>query len=246
MGATARGTSHAKSDTRLQDAYKCSYIENTQALLAVVSDGAGSASRGGEGASLICRTLTSLARKYSEQSSEAPSNDVIRSWISVIRSRIDEAACNRNLKPREFAATLVCAVYFGGRCTFVHIGDGCAVYQTQDSSDWVCASWPEHGEYASTTSFITDLPEPNIRITVIDANVSAICLLTDGLERLGLQLAAQRPFAPFFDGLLRPVVESKVIGRDTALSSMLAKYLDSEAINARTDDDKSLVLAVRR
>lgn len=246
VAAAARGTTHARMDSRLQDAYKCCFIANSESLFAIVSDGAGSAIRGGEGASLTCRTLSSLVRTHYLHNRFAPSDETIRSWIDIVRARINEAAQSRELKPRDFAATIVCALSHGNGSTFIHIGDGCAVYKAKNSDDWVCASWPHNGEYASTTSFITDHPEPIVRITRVNVQVDALCLLTDGLERLALEIAAQRPHRPFFDGLLRPLSASKTVGRDSTLSQQLAKYLDSSPINSRTDDDKALILAVRK
>lgn len=246
VAAAARGTAHARMDARLQDAYKCCFIDNSGSLFAIVSDGAGSAVRGGEGASLSCRTLSSLVRTHYEHNRFAPSDETIRSWIDIVRARISEAAQNRGLKPRDFAATIVCALSHEGGSTFIHIGDGCAVYKAKNSEEWVCASWPHQGEYASTTSFITDNPEPNVRIARISVQIDVLCLLTDGLERLALEISAQRPHRAFFDGLLRPLSASKMIGRDSTLSQQLAKYLDSSPINARTDDDKAIILAVRK
>jgi serine/threonine protein phosphatase PrpC len=246
VAAAARGTAHARMDARLQDAYKCCFIENTGSLFAIVSDGAGSAIRGGEGASLSCRTLSSLVRTHYEHNRLAPSDETIHSWIDIVRARINEAALCRGLKLRDFATTIVCALSYEGGSTFIHIGDGCAVYKAVNSEEWVCASWPHHGEYASTTNFITDHPEPIIRISRINVQIDVLCLLTDGLERLALEISAQRPHRPFFDGLLRPLTNSKMVGRDSTLSQQLAKYLDSSPINARTDDDKALILAVRK
>lgn len=246
VAAAARGTAHARMDARLQDAYKCCFIENSESLFAIVSDGAGSAVRGGEGASLTCRTLASLVRTHYEHNRLAPSDETIRSWIDIVRARIDEAAQNRGLRSRDFAATIVCALSHAGGSTFIHIGDGCAVYKAVNSEEWVCASWPQNGEYASSTSFITDYPQPIVRISRINVQIDVLCLLTDGLERLALEISAQRPHRAFFDGLLRPLSASKMIGRDSTLSQQLAKYLDSSPINARTDDDKAIILAVRK
>ena len=98
VAAAARGTAHARMDARLQDAYKCCFIENSGNLFAIVSDGAGSAIRGGEGASLSCRTLSSLVRTHYEHNRFAPSDEIIHSWIDIVRARIDEAALSRGLK----------------------------------------------------------------------------------------------------------------------------------------------------
>jgi hypothetical protein len=45
----------------------------------------------------------------------------------------------------------------------MHIGDGAAVCNI--GAGWAAPSWPDNGEYASTTFFVTDDPSPRLRIT---------------------------------------------------------------------------------
>ena len=52
--------------------------------------------------------------------------------------------------------------------------------------------------------------------------------------------------APFFERFIKPVEASAARGRDGSLSSALHNYLGSAAVNERTDDDKTLVIATRR
>ena len=106
-------------------------------------------------------------------------------------------------------------------------------------------TWPAHGEYASTTFFVTD-EQPRISIQRRATPISALVAFTDGLERLALDFSATAPHAPFFEGVLAPICQSPVTGRDAKLSQQLARYLDSPAVNARTDDDKTLLIAALR
>jgi hypothetical protein len=67
--------------------------------------------------------------------------------------------------------------------------------------------------------------------------------LTDGLQRLALDFTARTPHLPFFQPLFAalraaPDVES--------LAGPFREFLDSQRINERTDDDKTLVLAISR
>lgn len=245
--ASCRGTSHAKHGIRRQDAFSCFSSANAgDTFFAVVSDGAGSATKGGEGASLTCRIFASRARAHFALSLGLPSEDLIRSWLDETRDRISQAAEKRVLEPRDFAATLICAISSGSETLVAHVGDGCAVVQSAETSNWIAASWPDQGEYASTTFFVTDDPEPRLRISRHEKLISAIVVFTDGIERLALDLAANQPHKPFFDGIIRPVVETSVSGRDPALSRMLSTFLNGDTVNERTDDDKTVVLAVRR
>ncbi len=245
--ASCRGTSHVRTNVRRQDAFSCSYGTNDgKTLIAVVSDGAGSARMGGEGASLICRTLITQARQFDFAQPELPADEDIWSWIFLARDRIRMAAETRRLRPRDFAATLIMLISSGDNTLVAHIGDGSAVLKCGNTNEWKALSWPRQGEYASSTYFITDYPTPKLNIARSDCPVSALAVFSDGVERLALDMAAQKPHKPFFDGIIRAVASTPIEGFDQNLSQQLGKYLDSDAVNARTDDDKTLILAVHR
>ncbi len=245
--ASCRGTSHIKRNVRRQDAFSCSYGTNDgRPLIAIVSDGAGSAVMGGEGASLICRTLMTQARQFDFSQPELPSDETIWEWINVARQRIAQAAEARELKARDFAATVILAISSGENTLVAHIGDGSAVARFGDTDEWTALSWPSQGQYASSTFFITDNPEPKLNISRCNTIVSALAIFSDGVERLALDMAAQKPFKPFFDGMIRPIATTQAEGCDQMLSKQLSSYLNGDAVNARTDDDKTLILAVRK
>jgi hypothetical protein len=245
--ASCRGTSHLKRNVRRQDAFSCSYGTNEgKTLIAVVSDGAGSAVMGGEGASLICRTLMTQARQFDYSQLELPSDETLWEWINAARQRITQAAEARELKARDFAATVIFSISSGENTLVAHIGDGSAVARYEETNEWTALSWPSQGQYASSTFFVTDDPEPKLIISRSNTPVSALAIFSDGVERLALDMAAQKPFKPFFDGMIRPIASAQAEGCDQILSQQLSSYLNSDAVNARTDDDKTLILAVCR
>lgn len=247
IAASSRGVSHERLGVRCQDARGCSLLGATaDVLLAAVSDGAGSASHGGEGASLICRVLTVNARAHFQKTLRLPSDEDITAWIDTIKDKISAAAAHRGLSPRDFAATLVCLISNGSDTVIAHIGDGCAVIKTQESDRWIAASWPNQGEYASTTFFVTDDGKPKLRITRCEAEVEACAVFSDGIERLALDFRANTAFEPFFNAVIDPVMASGIRGHDVQLSTKLRQFLNSPSVNARTDDDKTLILATRR
>jgi hypothetical protein len=245
--ACRRGPSHEKADLRLQDAFKC-FVGSAQCqpLVIIVSDGAGSAPFGGEAASLICRRLTVFLRRHFESTDALPTDELLESWLNAVRQAINDAAARRELAVRDFAATLILFISSGTESVVLHVGDGCAVLKDDGTNSWIAPSWPFHGEYASTTAFVTDEPQPNRCIVRHNGSVSAVSVFSDGLERLALDLKARQPFAPFFDRVIAPVAGSSSMGKDLELSNMLETFLDSDSINSRSDDDKTLVLAVRR
>jgi hypothetical protein len=103
-------------------------------------------------------------------------------------------------------------------------------------------SWPAHGEYASSTYFVTDDPEPQLRIVHTEGAFNDIAVFSDGIERLVLDFATRTAFNRFFDPIFQ-VLKNDLPGRNRPLSGSLRKYLDSKVVTDRTDDDKTLVLA---
>jgi hypothetical protein len=213
-------------------------------IVALISDGAGTASHGGEGASLVCRSLMTQARRHFSLHTRLPSDEDIATWFDTSRDVIDAVARRRSRELRDFAATSVSVISTGSQTVIAHVGDGCAVLREACSGRWIAPSWPQHGEYAATTYFVTDLDALQLRITRVESKVTAFAVFSDGIERLALDFAAQKPSQKFFDKISAPVSASTSKGRDGNLSQSLKSYLSSSAVNSRTDDDKSLVVAV--
>ena len=243
------GTSHIKTGQRRQDAFSnfCCSNHDKEYFVGIVSDGAGSAEFGGEGASLACRKLGLAARRHFTVTQELPTQKTVEFWVDEIRDSIYRASQKRGKAARDFAATLVCAISDGDNTMFAHIGDGCAVFRERATSQWIAGTWPDHGEYASTTTFVTDQPVAKLRITYLARPVDVICIFSDGIERMVLDMVEMKPSAQFFGVMARPVIVSSVsAGKDASLSKHLWDYLGSESVNARTDDDKTLVIAALR
>lgn len=238
--ASAIGSSHLRTGVRCQDAHRCLEVDGT--LIAIASDGAGSAPRGGEGAVLVCRTLaTELAAAV--RPARELNDDAITQIFDGVRDRIAHAAAGQSATMRDFAATAVVVIASAGDTVIVHVGDGAAAVRHEGR--WQVGSWPDGGEFAGTTFFVTDDGGAKLRVTRLGHAVDEVAALTDGLERLALSFADESVHAPFFEGMMRPLATRTTIGRSADVSSMLHGYLSSEGICSRTDDDKTIVLARR-
>jgi hypothetical protein len=241
--AKCRGVSHIKTEVRCQDAVTC-LAPTPGSLVAVVCDGAGSAAFGGEGASLTCRSIARKAADHLRAKNELPNDELLWSWTDEVREKLSRASAKLDVGRKSFAATLVATIVTPSSYVSLHIGDGGIVGRNTVSGNWQTVSWPEHGQYASTTYFITDEPQVRMRVTRQERNFDALAIFSDGIERLALSFSKTEPHGPFFDSMFRAVGASKAKGCDLDLSRKLAGFLDSPAINSRTDDDKSLILAV--
>lgn len=237
--ASKIGTSHIRSGSRLQDACVVSSVREDY-LIAIVSDGAGSAKFGAYGAWLVCRVLTVKFRDWLRCNHDLPSNELLIEWIDDLRDKISSVAERRKSTPRQFAATLASILIAPDKVVSMHIGDSGVVGRR--GSEWDVLCWPENGEYASTTYFVTDDPEPRLNIVRRPRSHDAFALFSDGVGDLALSYSERLAHPKFFEPMMRPIDISLGSGRLSDLSAKLGTYLASAPVCDRTDDDKTLIL----
>lgn len=240
--ASAIGTSHIRSGARIQDACAVSCV-GKDSIFAIVSDGAGSAEFGAYGAWITCRHLTVRFREWLCACGEFPHDQVLVDWIDDLRDQITAAAIRRESTPRQFAATLAALLASPDQVLTMHVGDSSVVGRRGSSWDVLC--WPENGEYASTTYFITDDPQPRLVIDRGPREHDAFALFSDGVGDLALSQSHQTAHLKFFEPMMRPIDRAPGSGRLVELSKKLELYLASSTVCDRTDDDKTLVLISR-
>ncbi len=242
--ASRRGSAHVAIGEGRQDAYRVLAVDDF--IIAVACDGAGSTRYGRLGAVISTRILSTRAAEWVRRHHRPPSPGIIEMWVAEARLAILVHAERRSCYIGEFAATLVLAISDGSSAITAHIGDGAIVARRAGDYTFTDLSWPESGQYASTTFFLTD-DAVRLRIGVVtDIAIDRLAIMTDGLERLALNFANKAAHAPFFCSIFGPLAYSHVFGRDQQLSDGLAAFLASDSVNARTDDDKTLVLAALR
>ena len=214
---------------------------STLGLLACVADGAGSAKYGDEGSSIACDTILEKAVSFfkSQDSFEGLQYDDVLAWCEDACQRIMAAAENHGCETRELATTLCVAIISQSRSYFFQIGDGAIV--VKNNGTFGVVFWPQSGEYANTTNFLTS-PEYKQHLEFLESanSFSDLALITDGLERLALQFDNQTPNSPFFHplfGALRSTSDLK------KLSEELRRFLESDSVRSKSDDDKTIILA---
>lgn len=241
-GACATGTSHSERDIECQDRAAC--IAQGEFVLAVVSDGAGSASHAALGAWISCTEFLLHAKKYLS-SGASPidiDDELVLGWLDDIRTRIDASAAAVSLRRRDFAATLVAVLVHPAGAVVAHVGDGAAVVRDRASGEWSVASWPSHGMYVSMTDFVTDDPQAQLKLVHVKRPIDRFAVFSDGVENFFLDFTNRVAPKPQFEDLFQSVVSATTTGRDRRLSAGLRRYLKSKPICDLTGDDKSLIL----
>jgi hypothetical protein len=161
--------------------------------------------------------------------------------IAGAKMPVQSRAAERGCDCRELATTLCVAIAAPRACVFFQIGDGAIILRNHGVYGVVF--WPQSGEYANTTNFLTADHYQTQLVYLTAANgCSDIALLTDGLERLALRFDNQTPHVPFFDPLFRALRATDDVA---GLSEGLRQFLASESVQQRSDDDKTLILASR-
>jgi hypothetical protein len=217
-------------------------VGEDECLILACADGAGSASEGGLGAAIACRQFCLRAR-------DALSGDLriadlsapeLLGWYGAVRDDLTEEASRRGIRPRELACTLLTAVLSPDAGVFAQVGDGVIVVGADES--YRAVTWPTSGEYANETTFLTaDAFEHAFECVRWQSPAHEVALLTDGLQRLALSYADRSVHAPFFIPMFRALRAAEL---PDLLAPELERFLDSPAVNQRTDDDKTLVLAM--
>jgi hypothetical protein len=145
---------------------------------------------------------------------------------------------------------LLGAVVGQDRAAFFQIGDGAIVVSNRaEPDDYGWVFWPQHGEFANQTNFITqDNALEILEFELEEGCVDEIAMFTDGIERLVLDLQQKTAPAPFFRTLFGWLIKTEptAVGGDIPASEVVSRYLSSKQINDKTDDDKTLILASRR
>jgi len=209
----------------------------------VCSDGAGSATHSDVGSKLACEAVLTFVRNKLEQCGSVGglSDELIRDAYRAADARLAAEAESLDVKKREFACTLLLAIVDSEGALFAQIGDGAMVVRSAEA--FTAIFWPQSGEYVNTTNFLTSENFLDfVEIARLEAAPTDVAVFTDGLERLVLRFAEKTVHEPF----LRPLFERIRATEDVdSLFPLLCSYLDSKAINERTDDDKTLILASR-
>ena len=247
---SVRGTGHLDTNLPCQDAslvHQAINSEDEPLLVLVASDGAGSAARSEEGSQLVCEEARKLLEYRFTSADFRPDEDFGVEVVHQLKGLLTTLAEDLGCALRDLACTLTVAVILPEWAWFMQIGDGAIIVQPSAADPFEVVFWPDNGEYANQTYFLTDVPDKHIHVRLIERPLERVSLITDGLQTLALVMAERRAHPPFFLPMFGTVEAAPDEGElvHQALKATLSQFLDSRPINARTNDDKTLILASR-
>jgi Protein phosphatase 2C len=247
VSASVIGTAHTAVGAPCQDSHLCHEIQTDKGpvLLALASDGAGSAAKSAIGSRMVCEVLRDKALEFFREEGEVGqiNSRLIGNWIQFFRDELILQADSDAVSDREYACTLLGAIVGLDATALFQVGDGAIVYSHFSDPRYSLAFWPDRGEYENTTYFVTQATFlEQLQFSLVPGPVGEVAIFSDGLQRLALNYKERTAHAPFFDGLFAPL-KNKDLESLPALNAQLEAFLNSEKVAQRTDDDKTIILA---
>lgn len=195
IASSITGIYHKNNSLPCQDCHK--FVASKNKLVAVVSDGAGSAKYGKIGAKIVCETLCDILNS----SSFTDIKQKIIYAIEVARKKLVLHRFNKHKNENgiiDFAATVVGVFYYKNKGIFFHIGDGAAIAFSEKQN---IISQPENGVFSCETYFYTmEDWKDSLRFTNFE-KANSIMLMTDGVTNF----AFKNDFEELETGFVYPI-----------------------------------------
>lgn len=252
LAASAPGGAHVRAGVSTQDAYAVEQSDGV--LLLAVADGAGSTPLGGVAAplavSLVMGTMRPLAvpRRLADPAY----------WYRMLRVGPDRvlrrfrtaasgvARAHRGLRATDLGTTLTLVVAYPPRIGVFVVGDGIVVTRAGGHLDLLVAP-PVSADrpYGATTLLTSPGAGRSARRIVTELpDLTGVAVSSDGMDTLLVEYADARPVRPGAEQFGQLFARAERVDGTDAMA--FTRLLSSPRVCALTDDDKTLVVAVRR
>jgi hypothetical protein len=191
---------------------------------------------------LLNTDVTQLIKPDNQVSIEDEVKAYFQNLLQECIADLRREAQQNNCDVKDLASTLLVFIAHTNWLVAMQVGDGLLVVRERDESDYRLIIKPRRGEFANETIFVTsDGAIDSIQTAIVNKPCAFICAATDGVENVAVRLSDWSPFAPFFLPLEEYLRETDKPEED---DRYLMDFLNSDRLNARTDDDKTLLIAL--
>ncbi|MGI9255192.1 MAG: protein phosphatase 2C domain-containing protein [Thermomicrobiales bacterium] len=240
VGASVSGTAHRDEFSHGQDACHGEVLPDGTMIIAV-ADGRGGARFGSEGAGMAVDVAVAHVRELLLGSEPLPSPaGIVTGAFDAARAALERQArvlLNDPAAIGEWGTTLTLAVSRPHAFWVAQRGNGAVMARRQ--GEMFVAAYPQA---ASDEAFLLTDPDGHLLIDVeLHDPIDAFAVITDALLPLALERPAD-PNEPFFDPLYAFTAAST---HPIAAREHLRQFLLSDRVNAITDDDRTIVIALR-
>lgn len=242
---SAIGTRHQQQQRPCQDCGD--YVTHGAIVVGAVADGAGSAKYSDIGAQVAVKTLLNTLGDQVKTGLALEGNNEDAAWalftdaVQAVIAALETEAHIGGYELRELGCTLLGFIATPEWVAAMQIGDGFIVIKSANETPYQLLLHPNKGEFINETTFVTTKDAlGQMQVCVRPAEQPFVCAATDGLESVAIRLQTWQPFPPFF----QPLVDCLGLDEMEQRQTYLEQFLESDRLNARTDDDKTLLLCL--
>lgn len=178
VATSVTGPYHRAKKQPCQDCYR--FLQRGRKMVAVISDGAGSAKYSKIGARTVCNILCDILISNQRGSLQQK----IINALEIARQKLVYHRWNKSKSESglvDFAATVVGVICTPEHGMFFHIGDGAAIALGNKLPQGNVVSMPENGLFSCETYFFTmDDWRDSLRFTTFE-KADSLILMTDGV-----------------------------------------------------------------
>jgi len=238
-GASVIGTSHLTTETPCHDAHAYRILSDDLGYVACVSDGMGSASNAELGSSTASLFIVDfLKEKLHPGLTDDEVILLIKEGYVQVNHLLEETAELHELNVRDLNATLLVYISIKDRQFFGQVGDCTAIGKSSDTYKVLVPQ--QRGEYANATFSICNMESiENGLYEKCDGFYPMVALMSDGVESISVSAKDSTVSSLFFDPFFK--VFSHQNYNQAEVQKSLERFLQSERINKKTDDDKTLL-----
>jgi Serine/threonine protein phosphatase len=249
VGWKEKGIGHIKNGTPCQDDFNYQIISNEQVIIGAVSDGMGSAAHSELGSQIAVQTAIRLLNQnnlLNTPINEDEARAFFEKLLNSVVTEIQAEAKNQGYAVRDLACTLLAFVATPDWLAAMQVGDGLIVIRPKEEATYELLFRPTKGEYGNETVPITSsTASQEMQVTVIPKAVDFICAATDGIEHISLlKSKTWIAYEKFFEPLERQIMRPNIT--QTEKQNILRDFLNSEQVNQKTDDDKTVLLCIQQ
>lgn len=238
--ASVIGTSHQRMSLPCQDSHYV--LQQGDTIIIAVSDGLGSAAHSEQGSALACTTAVEFISQTLAQTATRNDEHMCQQAFTEARNALVALATSQGKELRDFACTLVVAVITPTVWMIQHIGDGAVVGIYADGTVRTLSS-PDNGEFINSTYPLTSGDyQTQMRFMAQHEALAGIAVVSDGVQPMCINYKTSAAFPGFFSPLTTWLSGLKELSR---ADSILTTMLDSPQFRLKSDDDMTLVLAIR-
>lgn len=258
--ASVTGSGHTATHMPCQDSSCVKQTEN--ALFVAVSDGLGSAAHSHVGSYTVCQVATEyvyaqLSAHHETQQRKkgclrvfsdttAPPIEyakLCRDAFTQARKALVTTAQQQHHELREYGCTLLLAIVRHDYWAVMHIGDGAVIGIFPDDRVQTIST-PDNGEFLNVTFPITaDDYLTQVHFSEKSESLAGVVLMSDGVQPMSINYKTHVAFPGFFT----PLIEwFRTLPASEDVNARIATMLDSAQFRQKSDDDMTLVIALRQ